>query len=209
MFNLTLSTVLARLIVLLIAFPVHEAAHAWAAFRLGDDTAKRLGRMTLNPLVHLDPVGSIMLLVAMIGWAKPVPVNPSRLQYGPRVGNAMVAAAGPFSNLLMATLGAVLWRWANLETTPGPAQMLVFTFVEINILLFLFNMIPLAPLDGFSVLGGLVGERMAEAMQPLRIYGPFLLMGVIMIGYVAPAFDILGRFIFPAMNGLMQFLLGY
>ena len=200
---------MARLIVLLIAFPVHEASHAWTAYRLGDDTAKQQGRLTLNPLVHLDPVGSIMLLIAMIGWAKPVPVNPWRLEHGPRVGGAMVAAAGPFSNLLMAFLGAALWRLGHLETTPGPAQTLIFTFVELNILLFLFNLIPLAPLDGLSVLSGLVGDRMAEALLPLRTYGPYLLMGVIMIGYVAPAFDILGRFLFPAMSGLLQFLLGY
>jgi Zn-dependent protease len=204
----TISDILARLVVLLVGFPIHEAAHAWVAYRLGDDTAKQHGRLTLNPLAHLDPLGSIMIFVAMIGWAKPVPVNPWRLRYGPRVGSALVAAAGPFSNLLMAFLGAAVWRVGQLESASALVQTLVITFVELNLVLCLFNLIPLAPLDGLSVLSGLVGERIAVALQPLRTYGPYFLMGLIMIGYVVPSMNILGRILFPAMIGLLRLLLG-
>ncbi len=98
-------------VILLVAFPVHEFAHALVAYRLGDDTAQQMGRLTLNPLRHLDIFGSLMLIVTQfIGWAKPVPVNPYRLRYGPRVGNAIVAAAGPLSNLLMAIIVAIPYR---------------------------------------------------------------------------------------------------
>jgi Zn-dependent protease len=209
LFNLSISTFLARAIALLIGFSVHEAAHAWAAYRLGDDTARRQGRLTLNPLAHLDPLGTLMALFAMIGWAKPVPVTPWRLRYGPRVGGALVAAAGPFSNLLLAVLGAIPWRLGLLDRAPELVLTIAWTFVALNAVLFLFNLIPLAPLDGLSVLSGLVDRRTAEGLVPLYTYGPYILMGLIMLGYVVPQLDILGRTLFPAINGLMRLLIGY
>ena len=108
MFDFTIPSLLAKLVILLVGFPIHELSHAWVAYRLGDNTAKNQGRLTLNPLAHLDPIGSLLLLISFIGWAKPVPVNPYRLRYGPRVGHAIVSAAGPISNLLMASLVADL-----------------------------------------------------------------------------------------------------
>lgn len=209
MFNLTISTVLARAIALLLGFSVHEAAHAWVAYRLGDDTAARQGRLTLNPLAHLDPLGAIMALVAMIGWARPVPVNPWRLRYGPRVGGALVAAAGPFSNLLMAALVAIPWRLGLFDGAPKLVLTVAWTFVALNVALFLFNLIPLAPLDGISVLSGAVGRETAARLTPLYTYGPQILLVLILIGYVAPQLNILGKTLFPAMNWLVGLLLGY
>jgi len=209
LFNLTISTVLARAIALLLGFSVHEAAHAWVAYRLGDDTAARQGRLTLNPLAHLDPLGAIMALVAMIGWARPVPVNPWRLRYGPRVGGALVAAAGPFSNLLMAALVAIPWRLGLFDGAPKLVLTVAWTFVALNVALFLFNLIPLAPLDGISVLSGAVGRETAARLTPLYTYGPQILLVLILIGYVAPQLNILGKTLFPAMNWLVGLLLGY
>jgi Zn-dependent protease len=206
--DVTLSTLVARAVALLLGFSVHEAAHAWVAFRLGDDTAKQQGRLTLNPLAHLDPLGAIMALVAMIGWAKPVPVSPWRLRYGPRVGFALVAAAGPLSNLAMAMLAAIPWRMGLLAGAPQFVLTLVWTFIALNIALFLFNLIPLAPLDGISVLSGIVGQEAATKLAPLYRFGPQILLGLILLGYVVPGFDILGLTLFPAMRGLMNLLLG-
>jgi len=209
LFDLTISTVLARAIALLLGFSVHEAAHAWVAYQLGDDTAARHGRLTLNPLAHLDPLGAIMALVAMIGWARPVPVNPWRLRYGPRVGGALVAAAGPFSNLLMAAVVAVPWRMGLFDGAPKLVLTVAWTFVALNVALFLFNLIPLAPLDGISVLSGIVGRETAARLAPLHTYGPQILLVLIMIGYVAPQLNILGKTLFPAMRWLLGLLLGY
>jgi Zn-dependent protease len=206
--NLGLSGLVALAVILLVGFPIHEAAHAWVAFRLGDDTARRMGRLTLNPLAHLDLLGSIMLLVAGIGWAKPVPVNPYNLRHGPRVGNALVAGAGPLSNLLMATLVAIPWRLGVFEASPAWVRTAAGTFVALNVLLCLFNLIPLAPLDGNSVLYGIVGQRGAAILAPLRTFGPMILMGLLAIGFIQPGVNILGRILYPAMDAVIRLLLG-
>jgi len=148
-------------------------------------------------------------LVAMIGWARPVPVNPWRLRYGPRVGGALVAAAGPFSNLLMAALVAIPWRLGLFDGAPKLVLTVAWTFVALNVALFLFNLIPLAPLDGISVLSGAVGRETAARLTPLYTYGPQILLVLILIGYVAPQLNILGKTLFPAMNWLVGLLLGY
>lgn len=204
-----LSTVIAMAVILLVAFPVHEFAHAAVAHRLGDDTAKDLGRLSLNPLRHLDVFGSLMLIVTQfIGWAKPVPVNPWNLRPGPRVGNAMVAVAGPLSNLTMATAVALLYRLGLFDSAPAFSLNILYTFVAINVALFLFNMIPLGPLDGFSVLMGIVGEDLARLLMPLRTYGSMLLMGLLMIGFLSPNLNFIGRVMRPMMTGLINLLLG-
>src|SRR3954469_23779114 len=130
---------------------IHEAAHAWTADRLGDPTARLLGRVSLNPIVHIDPIGTVILpLLAavsnlpIIGWAKPVPVNMRQLR-DPRRDFMLVAAAGPASNILMAVCGAVLARWLAV---PSFGQSPVLQFVEINIMLAVFNLVPIPPLDG-------------------------------------------------------------
>jgi Zn-dependent protease len=198
----------ALVIAMLVGLTVHEASHAWVAFRLGDDTARRAGRLTLNPLRHLDPIGTLMIFFVGFGFAKPVPVSPWQLQRGPRVGMALVAAAGPFSNLLIATAAAVLWRLGILRGAPDFVQLLIWVMVSLNVSLLLFNLIPLAPLDGSSVLNGVIGGRAAAALAPLQRYGPMILIGLIVIGSFVPQLDVFGRVLGPLREGLMQLLMG-
>ena len=204
----SLGDILARLVVLGVALPVHEAAHAWVAHILGDDTAKRQGRLTLNPLAHLDPIGALMIFFAFFGWAKPVPVNPWRLRHGPRVGMALVAAAGPLSNLALATLMAIPWRAGVFYGASMQVIEFALTFVAINVGLFLFNLLPIAPLDGLSVLSGVVGQRAAAALQPLQTYGPFIFMGLILLSYISPRLNVIGQLLNPAVLAVARLLLG-
>lgn len=206
--GIDLPTLAALLVILLVGFPIHELSHAFVAYRLGDSTAKYQGRVTLNPLAHLDPLGSILLFVAHIGWAKPVPVNPYNLRFGPRVGHAIVAAAGPISNLLMATLMAVAWRAGLFEGASSALIKFALMFIQVNVALCLFNLIPLAPLDGASVLNGLVGERMAATLRPLQVYGPMILIGLFLLSFVSPQFNILGRYLSEGVTSVSRVLLG-
>lgn len=208
MFDLSLPSLMAKVVILLVAFPIHEFAHAFVAYRLGDDTAARQGRLTLNPLAHLDPFGSLLLVVSFIGWAKPVPVAPWRLRYGPRVGNALVAAAGPASNLLMAAIVAVIWRLGLLRDAPSSLLQFAGMFMVINVALCLFNLIPLAPLDGFSVLLGVAGPHLARMLEPLRMYGSLILMGLFMVGFLSPQFNIIGTILSDGVTAVMNLLLG-
>ncbi len=208
MFDFDIPTLVAKIVILLVGFPIHELAHAWVAYRLGDNTAKQQGRLTLNPLAHLDPLGSLLILVSFIGWAKPVPVNPYRLRFGPRIGHALVAAAGPLSNLLMAAVVAILWRLGLFDGASYFVRSAAFVFVGVNALLFLFNLIPLAPLDGNSVLAGIVGARIARTLQPLQTYGPIILLGLFLLGWISPQLDILGRYLGVGMTALSRLLLG-
>ena len=166
-------------------------------------------RLTLNPLVHLDLLGSILFMILGIGWAKPTPVNPWRLRYGPRAGGAMVALAGPVSNALLALVATILWRVmigpVPSASLPAAAWALIFyvlgTLVVLNLVLCLFNLIPLAPLDGNSVLNGIVSAHTAQALAPLRTYGPQILVGILLLGAVT-RFNVLGDTLFPAVHGL-------
>jgi len=197
--------------VLVFSLVVHECAHAYAALRLGDDTALRLGRLTLNPLPHLDPVGSVLLplLMAllpggmMIGWAKPVPVNTNRLG-NPVRDHALVAAAGPFSNLLLALAAAVLLGvvtgWGHSHGGGSGLQFLARLFeygIRLNVLLALFNLIPLPPLDGsWILLAGLRGEA-AAAYERLRPYGFLLVILLLNVGlgsWLGSAMRVVGQF---------------
>ena len=173
-------------LVLLFSLTVHEAAHAWTADRLGDPTARLLGRVSLNPAVHVDPIGTVVCpLVAMltnlpiIGWAKPVPVNPARLRGHWRQKFMVIAAAGPTSNLILATLAAVVLRLSGIEGLPGA---LLETAVRINVLLAVFNMVPVPPLDGGNVLAGLLSGPVAETYDRLRPYGFVILYGLMFTG---------------------------
>jgi Zn-dependent protease len=207
--GIDLPTLLAMLVILLFGFPVHELSHAWVAYRLGDNTAKYQGRLTLNPLAHLDVLGSLMLLVTQaIGWAKPVPVNPYHLRYGPRVGHAIVSAAGPFSNLLMAAFVALLWRLGVFQDPSLFVIQFVRIWVGVNVALFLFNLIPLAPLDGNAVLSGIVGTRGAELLRPLQAYGPFILMGMFLLSWISPQMNFLGRYLGQGVFAISRLLLG-
>jgi Zn-dependent protease len=172
--------------IVLASLTIHEAAHAWTADRLGDPTARLLGRVSLNPIVHIDPIGTILLpLLAaytglpIIGWAKPVPVNISRLRNGRR-DFMIVAAAGPLSNLAQAVLAAAVLRvLLAANTEAGLLDDLLVMTVRINLLLAFFNLIPIPPLDGGNVLAGLLPERMSTMFIAMRDYG-FILLYVLM-----------------------------
>jgi Zn-dependent protease len=186
--GLDLTEILVGFLVLVSSLTVHEAAHAWVATRLGDSTARMLGRLSLNPAVHVDPIGTIVFpLLAMatgvplIGWAKPVPVNPRNLA-SPRRDFALIAAAGPASNLLLAVAGAAL-----LHVVPGGLGLpsvnldgVLAWFVVVNVLLAIFNMIPVPPLDGGNVLMGILPASGAAVVDRLRPYG-FVLLYVLML----------------------------
>ncbi|MEM7033040.1 MAG: YggT family protein [Chloroflexota bacterium] len=184
---------LARIIVLVTAFSIHEFAHAYVAFQQGDPTAKHQGRLTLHPRSHLDIFGSLALLAFGFGWAKPVPVNPNYLRSGPKIGMAIVAIAGPISNLILAGLGAVVIRTlfpllpdANLLSLTGSlvffVQLILIEFVGINVLLFFFNLLPIAPLDGFKVLVGFLPYPQSSSFQRLEPIGPIILLVLLLIG---------------------------
>ena len=189
------------LLALLIGLTVHEFAHAIVALWLGDDTAKRLGRVTLNPLAHLDPAGTIFLIISSlakmgIGWAKPVPVDPRNLRVGPNVGMAIVAVAGPVSNLILALIGVLLIDPA--QSWSRDLFLWVRTFVIINVSLAVFNMLPIPPLDGFSVVLGFLPDRQAFQLRAYAQYGGLLLLALV---FFAPGF--LGSILSPAVNAIL------
>ena len=174
---------------MLISLTIHEAAHAWTAERLGDSTARLLGRVSLNPIVHIDPIGTILLPLAaaysglpIIGWAKPVPVNINRLRRG-RKDFMLVAAAGPISNLLQAVAAAVVLRLLLAGSGGGglPAQVCV-AFIVINLLLAFFNLIPIPPLDGGNVLAGLLPHTADPLIAFLRQWGFVVLYALMLTG---------------------------
>jgi Zn-dependent protease len=211
MLNQPLEVTLAFLLALIPAFTVHEFAHAWTAYQLGDPTAKNLGRLTLNPLKHLDVLGTLMVLLVGFGWAKPVPVNPANLRRG-RGGLALVAIAGPLSNLAMATVVALLWRATGLAG--GNLVALVLSvFVWLNVILLFFNLIPVSPLDGFKVAIGWLPEPLASRYAGTAQIGPLVLFGLIILGYFAgtlglPQLDIIGTLLIAPTNAVVSFLLG-
>ncbi|HEY5495620.1 MAG TPA: site-2 protease family protein [Candidatus Limnocylindrales bacterium] len=216
--NLDPATLVAVAIFLLVGFPVHEFSHALAAYRLGDGTAKLFGRLTLNPLVHLDPYGSLLLVASavlggfIIGWAKPTPVNPSMLRGGRRA-EAWVAAAGPVSNLVMAVLAAVALRLiVALDLASNDAALFVasviFMFIFINVALFIFNLIPIPPLDGSKVMFSLMNPGTVWRIRPTLEQWGFLILIVVMI-IPLNGVSIGGRVIGPLLNGLVSVLVGF
>lgn len=168
--------------VLLFALVFHEFSHAWVANKLGDPTARYAGRLTLNPMAHLDPIGGLMILFVGFGWAKPVPVD-IRYLSNPRVDMMKIAFAGPASNLILAFIGGTILR---LGFVHGTMAMMIMFFTQINIMLAVFNMIPIAPLDGSQIFSGLLIRTNPELVRNLQIYGPQILMGAILIGYFTP-----------------------
>jgi len=213
MLNLNPQTLISRIIILVIAFTVHEFAHAWTANAFGDETPRQSGRLTLNPLSHLDVMGSLMLLVAGFGWARPVPVNPYALQRRSAAALMLVSLAGPLSNFLMAILAAIPLRLGLASLTPSPIPLLpsfgqfLFQFIIINLALMLFNLIPIPPLDGDKVAEYFFPPSWARVMDTIRPYGPLILLAVIFLG---PAFgvDILGWIMGPPLRALFSLLTG-
>jgi Zn-dependent protease len=178
--------------ILLFSLSFHEAAHAWSADRLGDPTARLLGRITLNPLAHIDWIGTVLFpLIAIysglpiLGWAKPVPVDGRNLR-SPRRDFALVAGAGPASNLVLAAIGALLFivlRGRASEPTGGVFLATgLYQFVQLNVFLAVFNMFPVPPLDGGNVLSGFVPESVARAIDQLRPFGFLIIYALLFTG---------------------------
>jgi len=202
---------------ILLALDVHECFHAWVADRLGDPTARYMGRVSLNPIVHLDPLGTMMMFLAAlsgrgIGWGKPVPVNPRNLHYGPRIGMGIVSFAGPFANIVAATVIGLPLR-LRLDL-PGALPYLLFDVMIINIGLAVFNLIPIPPLDGYGVLQGVLAGirgptsyRLSQRLAVLEHQGPTLLFLLILASQFM-GLNLLGRFMDPLVTVFYRWILG-
>jgi Zn-dependent protease len=207
------------LFVLMTAFSVHEFAHAWTANYFGDDTPRQNGRLTLNPLKHLDPLGSILLLVAGFGWAKPVPVNPYVLQRRSPAALMWVSLAGPMSNLAMAIIAAIPFRLGlvpaldallamltkNQHFLPTVSQLL-YVFISTNLLLMLFNLIPIAPLDGEKIAIYILPPSWSRALERIRPYGPIILMAIFALSFIN--INVIGFIIDTPLRFLTGLLIG-
>jgi len=198
---------------ILLALTFHEFMHGWVAYRLGDPTAKLAGRLSMNPLVHLDPIGTIMIFLVRFGWAKPVPVNP-RYFSQPKRDMLLVSVAGPAANMLLALLSGLLLRSiyaGNFNFLPvnilKPVYNMVNFSLQINLALAIFNLLPVPPLDGSKILYGLLPYRYEYVYQYLERYGPFVLMGLIMFGMIT-RISILGAFIYPFVNFFSRLFAG-
>ena len=185
---------------LLYSIIVHELAHGWIAFRLGDPTAKYLGRLTLNPLKHLDPIGTTMLFIFGFGWAKPVPVDFTRIGSS-RGGLVLVSAAGIVANLIFAFLAILGLRLLSPSPRGTIGQMLYF-LAQINIMLASFNLIPIPPLDGSKILMGFLSERLQYSLSRLEPYGFFIIIGLLYLGALDPVIGFF-RWLILALIGLL------
>ena len=177
------SAAVAFLLGLVIGITLHEAAHATSAYLLGDDTAYRDGRVTLNPASHLDVLGSLMLLMAGFGWGKPTPVMPAKLRGGV-FGPVAVALAGPISNLVIVAVCAALFLLPIFRDPGGYLLILVVMVASTNALLFVFNLIPIPPLDGAKVLFPFLPRALDGFVDFMNQYGPFILLGLILVSFV-------------------------
>lgn len=195
-------------VALVVGITVHEFSHAWAAARLGDRTAQRQGRLTLNPMAHLDPVGTLLIFIAGFGWGKPTPVTPSNIRIGEKAGMAVVALAGPISNIIVATLAAMPFRLGTLSLPSSgiDAQMLQ-ALVLWNVVLAVFNLLPIAPLDGFKVALGVLPRALAVPFARTERFGMIILLMVVLADAVLNV-GILSRILLPAIRFTVGALLG-
>ncbi len=200
---------LLRAIVMLLAIPLHEAAHAWVSAALGDPTARDRGRLTLNPIAHFDPLGAICMVFAGVGWAKPVPANPQRFK-NPRVGMALTAAAGPAANLLLAYLSAILYKLLyNLSPNTifwNFLLQLLYMTVTLNVTLAVFNLLPVPPFDGSRIAGLLLPRRLYFKVMQYERYlfiGIFLLL---MLGVLDGPLYLLQSAAFRWLNAATRFV---
>jgi Zn-dependent protease len=183
------ATFVLLIIPLLYSVIIHEVAHGWVANKMGDPTAKWLGRLTLDPRKHLDPLGTIMLFVAGFGWAKPVPVNFNSLR-GSRKGLIFVSAAGITANILLAFLSLLTLRLLHLAPF-GAVTTMLFYLARINIMLAAFNLIPIPPLDGSKILMGFTSRRFQYSLARLEPYGLFIIIGLLWLGFLDPVINFL------------------
>lgn len=196
-----------------VAFPIHEFAHAVAAYRLGDSTARFLGRLTLDPRAHFDPQGGLLLVVSVLagfgfGWAKPTPYNPYNLRGG-RWGEAIVSVAGPISNFVLAAAAAIPVRYIYAVGMDVPIVLAILLFfIQINLLLMIFNLLPIPPLDGSKLLYAFLDPQTERQIRPaLEQYGFIILFGVIFLPFIGGP-DVLGVVFDNVLAPILHFLVG-
>jgi Zn-dependent protease len=192
---------IAFIIAIVLGITVHEFMHAYTAHRLGDDTARLLGRLSLNPMAHLDPFGTLLLVLAGFGYGKPVPFNESRLRSA--MGVTFVALAGPLANLVLAALCAIPLRFSAASLLGGAYEEILTAIVLWNCVLAIFNLVPIPPLDGANVVYGLLPPRQQYSWRTYQQYGPFLLLFILLL---AP--QVLSALVFGPALALARFLLG-
>lgn len=196
------------IIALIIAISVHEFSHALSAYRLGDNTAKNQGRLTLNPKAHLDPMGTIMIVFAGFGWGRPTPVSPWNLRIGEKAGMAVVSVAGPISNVIVALITGIIFQvYMNSGADSIQVARILLTVIQLNLVLAIFNLLPIAPLDGFKIVLGLLPRDAALSFAKTERYGMMILVLIIM-GDVFLNLGILGRVISPVISFLMRLVIG-
>ena len=197
------------IVVLLIAFTVHEFAHAFVAYKFGDPTAKDQGRLTLNPMEHIDPLGTILILIAGFGSARPVPVNRYHFK-NPRLAGVLVSLAGPVSNLLIAIIGYFIYF--SIEASGSTAEAFIYVrmfltiLINLNILLFVFNLLPIPPLDGYRIIEDLVPVNVRAKMTQYEQYGVLIFLILIVTPLDYYTIDPIFNTVIPAIkNGLGEF----
>lgn len=202
-----LITLAAFAIALIVGITVHEFSHAWSATQLGDYTARGQGRLTLNPLAHLDPLGTILIFVAGFGWGRPTPVTPSNIRIGERAGMALVALAGPISNIIVATLAALPFRLGTVSFRGGIDSQILEALILWNVVLAIFNLLPIAPLDGFKVVLGVLPRAAAALFERTERFGMVILMVIVLVDVLTPL-GILSVVLLPAIRTIAGLLLG-
>jgi Zn-dependent protease len=210
LFNPSIEGLIAAGVIIFVGFPIHEFAHALAAFRLGDHTARLFGRLTLDPRAHIDPMGAILILLAGFGWAKPTPVNPYNLRGG-RSGEAIVAMAGPLSNLILATAAAIPLRYIVTTGMDVPSVLfnLLAFLVLFNLLLMTFNLIPIPPLDGSKVLFAAMDRQTEMRWRPvLEQYGFLILLVAVFLPILPGGQTVVGIVVQEVMFPLYELLVG-
>lgn len=214
MFGLQPEVLLGRLLVIILGIPIHEWAHGWMAHLLGDETPESEGRLSLNPLTHLDPVGTLMILLTGFGWGRAARVNPYRMWRvkNPRTGMALTALAGPLSNILQAVLLALPFRLGLLALLPAAQadklELILLWAILVNIGLAVFNLLPIPPLDGSRVLVGVAPPRVADFIERLEPIAPFILLGVL-FGLPMIGIDLVSWLTTPLFRLLIRVLLGW
>jgi Zn-dependent protease len=196
-------------ITLMVAFTFHEFSHAYVAYKFGDPTAKKQGRLTLNPFQHLDPIGTLLIFIAGFGWARPVPVNSNHFKK-PRLAGVLVSVAGPLSNLILASLGFVIWFSINKAATAAsiPVNVAEFLdlFIQLNIVLFIFNLLPFPPLDGYRIVEDLAPRNLRAKMTQVETYGSLIFLILVITPLSQFTIQPIFNYIVPSvLTGMNQF----